>query len=124
MKKTVRKLATICWMLLLLLTLPLVAQAKGNRILWSGDVDGTIELQFHKRHVKVHKISGKNLEHAQVFFRSALPDRPIVIEVHKKTGRGKVEIFQQPAASNKYTLGVRISDDAGGRAHYSIVLVW
>ncbi|MBC8103504.1 MAG: hypothetical protein H7Z41_13075 [Cytophagales bacterium] len=104
--------------------LPAAAVGEPARVTWRGDVDGEIELLIREREVKVHKVSGKSVEHAQYLFRSPLPKKAVAVRVDKRQGRGKVTIFQQPAASNKYTAGVRITDGAGGRAPYRVVIRW
>ncbi|MDX1934462.1 MAG: hypothetical protein SFU56_17820 [Capsulimonadales bacterium] len=103
---------------------PVSAQTNGNRVLWSGDVDGTVELEFRKKEVRVHVVSGKKTENVQSFFRKRLPEKSIRVQVLRQEGRGPVEVFQQPAKSNKFTTGVRISDEMNGRSHYRIVLTW
>lgn len=95
-----------------------------HNVLWSGDVDGIVEVQFRKREAKVHRIEGKGIEHEQAFFRSPLPEKFQTVSILTLQGRGRVILFQHPASSNRYTAAIRIEDTAPGRSHYRIQLSW
>jgi hypothetical protein len=103
---------------------PMGGSQGGGGLEWSGEVDDTVELLIQNRSVRAHIVSGKKLEREQARFRSSLPRQSRRIRLVKQSGRGSARIFQQPAASNGYTLGVRIEDRAAGRAPYRLRITW
>lgn len=91
---------------------------------WSGDVDDTTIIYFHRADVRTRDVSGKSSTQisAQVFDR--LPRGPIQVFLTRRDGRGQVRVIQQPTPDNDFTAAVRIHDPQPGRGHYDFALTW
>lgn len=58
-------------------------------------------------------------------FSAAVPRSPVEVKLIWITGRGQVEVVQQPSAVNGYTTIVRIDDSQkGGDKRYEFTLRW
>lgn len=91
---------------------------------WRGAVDDVIRLEVRGATVNEIAVSGSSYTRSSFQFTAALPRRPVSVAVYKQSGRGSVEIVQQPAEYNNYTAVVQIRDSKGGGDSYGIVLSW
>jgi hypothetical protein len=91
---------------------------------WSGDVDGGVELTWTNRSISSRSLGGapRNVNSSTSGARVGDPNRSVTVNV--RDGRGRVEVVQQPSASNNYTTIIRIVDPQSGIGHYSIDAVW
>ena len=96
---------------------------------WAGDVDGVVELMWRGANVQTRTLSGRTLrgvttsnmgDATQLMNGSASGQ----VQVASRTGRGQVEVIQQPTAANRYTTRVRITDPMPGYGHYDFDLNW
>lgn len=92
---------------------------------WSGRVDDVVELRISGRRVDAITRSGNRVEDVNSNIRgNGLPSRDVTVTVDRNTGRGSVQVVQQPAAWNGYTAVIRIYDPAGGANFYDLSAFW
>ena len=96
---------------------------------WAGEVDGVVELAWRGGTVQSRTLSGRpprgvtvgNSGDASQFMNGGTLGQA---ELTSRSGRGQVEIIQQPSASNRYTTRVRITDPVAGYGRYDFNVVW
>ena len=91
---------------------------------WRGTVDDVIRLEVRGATVNETAVSGSSYTRSSFQFTAALPRRPVTVTVSRQSGRGTVEIVQQPTEFNNYTAVVQLRDSKGGGDTYGIVLSW
>ena len=91
---------------------------------WRGTVDDVIRLEVRGATVTETAVSGSSYTRSSFQFTAALPRRPVTVTVSRQSGRGTVEIVQQPTEFNNYTAVVQLRDSKGGGDTYGIVLSW
>lgn len=92
---------------------------------WSGRVDDVVELRISGRRVDAITRSGNRVDDVNSDIRgNGLPSRDVTVTVDKNTGRGSVQVVQQPVAWNGYTAVIRIHDPAGGARFYDLSAFW
>jgi hypothetical protein len=96
---------------------------------WSGDVDGVVELTWRGGAAQTRTLSGRPLrgvtvsntgDATQLMNGSAVGQAQLT----SRSGRGSVEIIQQPSAANRYTTRIRITDPVAGYGRYDFNVVW
>jgi hypothetical protein len=98
---------------------------KSGTIAWSGIVGGVDEVVLAGSSASVRHLEGEAVRDAKVSFSAPLPRAPTTVKVLSSTGRGRVDVTQQPAADNGYTAIVRINDSGkGGEKRYAFTLRW
>lgn len=101
------------------------ATLRYGTIAWSGIVDGVDEIILSGSSASVRHISGNVPRETRASFSAAIPRSPIEVKLIWVTGRGTVDIVQQPSASNGYTTIIRIDDSQkGGDKRYEFTLRW
>jgi hypothetical protein len=92
---------------------------RSGTVAWSGVVDGVDEIVIGGGSAAVRHLSGEAVRETRASFSTAVPRAPVSVKLLSTTGRGTIQIVQQPAATNGYTTIVRIDDSAqrGGQAH-------
>ena len=55
---------------------------------------------------------------------AGLPSRDVTITLDRHSGRGNVQVVQQPSSWNNYTAVIRIYDPAGGASFYDFSAFW
>ncbi len=92
---------------------------RSGTVAWSGVVDGIDEIVIGGGSAAVRHLSGEAVRDSRASFSAAVPRAPVSVKLLSTSGRGAIEIVQQPAAANGYTTIVRIDDSAqrGGQAH-------
>ena len=99
---------------------PLAAQAQESQVFtWSGRVDREIRLTI--RGSQMSNGTENNMQTRGRFqMGSALPAQEGTLRVVTETGRGDVQVIQQPNAGNDYTAVVRLVDNEGGADNYRV----
>jgi hypothetical protein len=99
--------------------------AIGNRIAlrWSGDVDDDLNIRIRPSGVEYATLSGK-VPRRVTSNLSGIPQTGAQVGIANLSGRGSVEVIQQPSSANGYTAVIRIRDPQSGYGTYSFNLVW
>lgn len=97
---------------------------KKGVIRWRGRVDGVVELRFRRDYVTSGVIRGRKIKGAKVTFFKKMPKEKIKVHLNKISGRGSIEILQQPTKYNDYSVVVRIIDPQRGAGYYEFELYW
>lgn len=87
---------------------------------WSGDVDGEVQLIWRGGGVSQRLISGNTVRRASSNVTGNPGSQAGQLTVSVREGRGRVEVVQQPSASNRYTGIIRVIDPQAGYGHYDI----
>ena len=95
-----------------------------GRAYWRGTVDDVVRLEIRNRGIEAVTISGRAYNNGTFSFTSPLPTRNVSVSVDKKSGRGSVEVIQQPSRNNDYTAIVEIRDRDGGAKDYQLEIYW
>ncbi len=94
-------------------------------VAWSGIVDGVVEVLFSGSSASVRHLSGEPPREAQASFSAPIPRSPVNIKLLSASGRGSINIVQEPSAANGYTTIVRIDDSSkNGSKRYEFTLRW
>ena len=97
----------------------------GGMLRWSGRVDDLVELRINGRRVEAITRSGRRVEDVNSSVRgNGLPARDLTITVDRHSGRGNVQVVQQPSAWNNFTAVIRIDDPQGGASFYDLSAFW
>lgn len=92
---------------------------------WSGRVDDVVEIRISGRRVDAITRSGQRVEDVNSNVRgNGLPSRAVTISIDRHSGRGNVQVVQQPSAWNNYTAVIRIYDPQGGASWYDFSAFW
>jgi hypothetical protein len=87
---------------------------------WSGDVDGEVQLILRDGSVSQRLVSGNTVRRVSSNVTGNARNQVGQLTLSVREGRGRVEVVQQPSASNRYTGIIRIIDPQGGYGHYDI----
>ena len=87
---------------------------------WSGDVDGEVQLILRDGNVSQRLVSGNTVRRVSSNVTGNARSQVGQLTLSVREGRGRVEVVQQPSASNRYTGIIRIIDPQGGYGHYDI----
>jgi hypothetical protein len=91
---------------------------------WTGTVDREVMLVIRGRSVET-RASGVDASFpSRVETRDDLPRDAGGVTVQLASGRGDVEVVQQPSARNDYTALVRVYDGRAGADKYRVVASW
>lgn len=101
------------------------ATLRYGTIAWSGIVDGVDEIIISGSSASVRHISGNVPREAHASFSAVVPRSPVEMKLIWVTGRGSIDIVQQPSAANGFTTIIRIDDSQkGGDKRYEFTLRW
>ena len=95
-----------------------------GQLRWSGNVDDTAIITLRGRDVRTRTELGRGVTSISQQVSGQLPDRAGRVELRQVSGRGQVQVIEQPSSRNNYTARVRVRDSQGGSARYSFVLDW
>lgn len=95
-----------------------------TRLLWSGRVDGEIEIELRGSSARERHISGQAPFDVRTSTGWSLPRRDVNVRVSRLRGRGRVEVIEQPNARNGYVAVIRISDSERGADDYELEITW
>ncbi len=106
-----------------LVAMPLRAQ---QRVLldWSGRVDSVARITIQGGGAHVSLVGSEDNGAGDLHVRNELPHRDGTLTVQVASGRGDVDVVQQPRADNDYTGIVRIRDHSGGADRYQLTALW
>ena len=106
-----------------LIAMPVRAQ---QRVLldWSGRVDSVARITIQGGGAHVSLVGSSDNGAGDLHVRNELPHRDGSITVQVASGRGDVDVVQQPRADNDYTAIVRIRDHSGGADRYELTALW
>lgn len=90
---------------------------------WSGRVDREVRISMRGRDTWTSATSSDRAR-SRADVESALPRRDGQVRVRVESGRGDVDVVQQPNARNDYTTVVRIQDRSGGADRYRLNAYW
>ncbi len=94
-------------------------------VAWSGIVDGVVEVLFSGSSASVRHFNGEPPREAHASFSAPIPRSPVNVKLLSTSGRGTIEIVQEPSAANGYTTIVRIDDsNNSGSKRYAFTLRW
>ena len=98
----------------------------GNRELfqWTGRVDREVQISMRDDNVWTRSYSGSETGRARSRVESRLPQSDGYVSVRVLSGRGDVQVVQQPSSRNDYTTVVRVRDAGGGSDQYRIAAYW
>jgi hypothetical protein len=96
----------------------------GGSLNWSGQVDQEAIIEIRGRQVVERAVRGRPVSRHNVNMTGPLPRVDTNVNIADARGRGRVELVQQPNASNGYVAAVRIHDDENGVGDYSFTLNW
>lgn len=106
---------------------PALALPPATRTLftWSGTVDKEVVIIVRGRDVQSRGAAGLDETYRpRLSVREAMPRQVGQLGIVRESGRGEVEVLQQPSARNDYTALVRIRDPRGGQDNYRLVVSW
>ena len=95
-----------------------------GQLRWSGNVDDTAIITLRGRDVRTRTELGRGVTNISQQVNGQLPEQSGRVELRQVSGRGQVQIIEQPSPRNNYTARVRVRDSQGGSARYSFVLDW
>ncbi len=103
---------------------PVLAPKLASQVTWSGEVDDAVTVNIQASKAWSDNVSGKGVSDTVTNFVGALPASAVTTRLVSKSGRGMIEIVQQPTQSNNYTAAVRVIDNDNGSSHYEFTLTW
>ena len=101
---------------------PLPGNGNGTAI-WGGRVDDRANIIIRGNSIYAENVSGNGVQTTYQNVGGSLARRDATISV-RKTGRGNVDVIQQPNRSNNYTAIIQISDTKGGSGDYKLDISW
>ncbi len=103
---------------------PLSQEGAGERLWWSGRVDGEAVVHCRRDFCEAETTQGAPVTRDRFRFTRPLPARRVLVSLEEKQGRGEVRLLEQPREENEFTARVLIRDPQRGAGDYSFVLVW
>jgi len=91
---------------------------------WSGRVDSVARISIQGGGARVSIVGTQNNGAGNLHVRNELPHRDGTVTVQIASGRGDVDVVQQPQADNDYTAILRIRDHSNGLDDYSLTALW
>jgi hypothetical protein len=98
--------------------------AGGGSLTWSGQVDQEAVIEIRGEQVVERAVRGRPVNRQNLSMTGPLPRVDTNVNIANARGRGRVEVVQQPNASNGYVAAVRIRDTENGVGDYSFTLNW
>jgi hypothetical protein len=81
-------------------------------------------VQVNGSDVETTDISGTGLSSIDYNIEGYLAQRPTIVTVRKRSGRGSVSVLEQPSRRNGFTAIIRIFDAGGGSDNYDLEISW
>jgi hypothetical protein len=92
---------------------------------WTGAVDDEVEIRIQGRNVQTRTLRGNGTRDVRADLDGrALPRRDVTVMVRERSGRGSVNVVQQPSQWNNYTAVIRVRDRQGGFGYYDFDVSW
>jgi hypothetical protein len=99
--------------------------AQGQQVFeWTGRVDREVQISMRGNQLWTRNVGNNTAtrERSRVFTPLPRQDGRVVAQL--ESGRGDVDVIQQPSQSNGWTTVVRIRDTAGGSGTYRVAAYW
>ncbi len=97
---------------------------RSGSVTWRGRVDQTVQIKIAGSDVQSLDISGTGLSNVNASMNGYLANRPGSVTVRKRSGRGTVNVLEQPSRFNDFTATIQIFDPSGGADNYEIDITW
>ena len=109
-----------------LLALSATAAGAQQRVLldWSGRVDSVARITIQGGGARVSLVGTQDNGAGVLKVQNELPHRDGNVTVQVASGRGDVDVVQQPRADNDYVAILRIRDHSGGMDDYRLTALW
>jgi len=91
---------------------------------WSGRVDSLARISIQGGGAHVTLLGTSDNGAGDLHVRNELPHRDGTVTVQVASGRGDVDVVQQPRADNDYVAILRIRDHSGGMDNYRLTALW
>lgn len=109
----------------LLIGQPRVMSQQGAELFeWSGSVDREVQVVMRGSNVWTNSVGQTERPRARTRSYNRLPSENGQVAVELLSGRGRVDVIQQPSRQNDYTTIVRIRDDRSGSDTYRLAAYW
>jgi hypothetical protein len=96
-------------------------QNRGELFEWSGSVDREVQIVMQGNRIHTNNIGYTESGRYNARPMAALPRQDGQVVVQVVSGRGDVDVIQQPNAQNGYSTTVRIRDPRSGSDRYQVV---
>ena len=103
---------------------PASAPADRTLFTWNGTVDREVLLFIRGRSIETRATGLDATLTPRLDVRDELPRQRGDIDVRVSTGRGSVDVVQQPTARNDFTAIVRLRDPRSGSDRYDVTVSW
>lgn len=98
---------------------------RGAMLTWRGDVDADADIRWRPGSVTQRNLNANIVRNPRSSVSgNVMTNRPGQVTATMRSGRGSVEVVQQPDASNRWTAVIRVHDPQGGYGHYEIEAYW
>jgi len=102
-----------------------VARQSGQELFeWTGRVDREVQIVMRGNQVSTRNVGYNETGRARSRVMMDLPRREGQVAAQLLSGRGNVDVIQQPSSQNGYTTIVRVTDAAGGSDNYRVAAFW
>jgi len=91
---------------------------------WNGAVDREIQIVMRGNQVRTDRLSQSEPGNQRLRTMAALPRQEGQVVVQLESGRGQVDVIQQPTAQNGYSTVIRIRDPRSGSDRYRLAAYW
>ncbi len=91
---------------------------------WSGDVDSEVEIRWGANGVTQRNLGGNSLRNVRSSQSGGGVIQGGTVAVSQRSGRGTIQIVQQPTATNGWTAVLRVHDPQPGYGHYDFDVIW
>lgn len=105
-------------------TAPVEEPYSAGNLRWRGRVDQSVQISISGSDVQSQDMNQTGLFDVNFSINGYLAARPGSINVRKRTGRGTVNVMQQPSSYNGYVAIVQIFDPSGGSDTYELEINW
>jgi hypothetical protein len=101
------------------------SQGRGQELFeWSGRVDREVQVVMRGNQVSTRFIGNNESGRARPRVMMELPRRDGQVVAQMLSGRGSVDVIEQPNPQNGYTAVLRITDPQGGSDNYRVAAYW
>ena len=93
-------------------------------VTWTGSVDKEAQITILDTTISTGINGGRPVTMTYFNAQDRLPKQDGFVRVELRTGRGDVDVIQQPSATNGYAAIVRIRDKSAGKDEYEFTAFW
>jgi hypothetical protein len=102
-----------------------VARQSGQELFeWTGRVDREVQIVMRGNQVSTRNVGNTETGRARSRVMMDLPRRDGQVGAQLLSGRGNVDVVQQPSSQNGYTTIIRVTDAGGGSDNYRVAAFW